>query len=331
MSKKEKIMTPDPVGGLPNYLINLDELGDIIGDALVGDLEDNELQNGIQRSKGFSITSKDYGVEVATWTVPYDMEITGLAFAQEDVRNMGYDDYINIYIDDELYFETIYLKEMQENKDFHSFIKVSKGSIIKIEYINDTGIEKEFNIDIEHINKETINVVIPNPPQEIEPEEPLEPEIELVPIYRVYMRYEGNTKADLDLYCNMFNNADGSDIAPNKTVGFSRRQWGINTSNIVTVPKVSDNHLGYNDRIDSPEILEIYGKPSRYFRLFSSNFKDGDKLTEEVTIEIHKLNSDGTDGLLLGIVNRKQLLFSSDNAKVNFFDFDIETESITEL
>ena len=191
---------------------------------------------------------------------------------------MGYDDYINIYVNDELVVETVYLKEMQEKKNFRTMKNLQEGDIIKIEYINGTGIKKEFKIDIEYLNKTPMSMQpIDPPPIEPDPEpippkpEPEEPPIEpeLVPIYRVYLRYEGAIATDLDIYANLFNNEDGSDISPSRTVGFSRRGWTLESSNMISVARVSDNHLGENDREDEPEIIEIYGQPAQFFRFYT--------------------------------------------------------------
>ena len=330
---------PHDTGGVPNYIVNLPDLEDTIKQAIKNSACNDS--NGIQRSKGFLILSEEIGVEEAIWEVPYEIELTGLTFAQEEVRNMGYDDYINIYIDDELYFETIYLKEVQEGKWFRNMVKVEKGSTIKIEYVNQTDIEKEFKIDLEYITKAPIvfEPISPPPiePEPIEPEKPEaeEPEIEvspeLLPIYRIYLRYEGGVTTDLDIYANLYNSTDGSDITPSKTIGFSRRQWGINTMNIAKVAKVNDNHLGHNDRQNEPEIIEIYGKPSKYFRFFVVNYKDGHKLEEDITMEMYQVDEFGNDSLPLAYIVKHPTLFYNDNARVNFFDFAIETESIVEL
>ena len=340
MSNADKDLKPLDTGGVVNYLVNIEELGEVIADSLDRASTDGDLSTGIQRSKGFLINSLDYGVERIDWTVPFDIEITGLTFAQEDVRNMGYDDYINIFINEELIVETVYLKEMQEEKTFRKMMEVKEGDIITIEYINDTGISKEFKIDIEYINKEPMNMSPATPP-EVSPEDPIPPKpeeeemptppTESLPIYRVYMRYQGGLVTDLDMYVNMFNNLDGSDISTRKTVGFSRRTWGVDTNNLVIMTDVVDNHLNPNAREEEPEIIEIYGKPSNYFRFYVTNYKKGELLTESVSVEIFKVDSNGNDGLLIGKIEKNSARFKDSNAKVHFFNFNIDNESIVEL
>lgn len=340
MSNSDEIIMPLDTGGVPNYLLNIDELSDVIGDAFKSHSTEGCIIEGIQRSKGFLINSLDYGVERAEWIVPFDIEITGITFAQEEVRNMGYDDYINIFVNEELVVETVYLKEMQEKKGFRKMMAVNKDDIITIEYINDTGIEKEFKIDIEYINKEPMSMPPANPP-EVTPEDPIppkpeeedkpEPPTELLPIYRIYMRYQGGLVTDLDMYVNMFNNADGSDVSASKTVGFSRRMWGIDVNNIVIMTDVVDNHLNPNAREEEPEIIEIYGRPSSYFRFYVVNYKKGELLTEDISVEIFKVDSNGNDGISLGRVDKSSGMFTVDGAKVHFFDFNIDNETIVEL
>lgn len=312
-------------GGIPNYLLNIDDMVGIIKDALIPDIESMD-NKPIQRSKGFYIESSDIGVKAVTWNPLYDIEIVGLNFTQGEVRNMGYEDYFNIYIDDEILAETVYLKEIQEKKRFRAYRKVSKGSNIKIEYINNTGISKEFKIDIEYIGYGKIE-----PPTITPPLVEIEPPIELLPIYRVYMRYQDNIKTDLDIYANLFNNDDGSDIKPSRTVGFSRRVWGLDNDNKAVVERVSDDNLGINDREDNPEIIEIFGKPSRHFRFYVRNYRDGHLLSEDVTMEIYKVDVNGNDGDLLFKTSRGSQEFSEEGKSVYFFDFDVETETVLEL
>lgn len=337
----KKVTIPQQAGGVPNYLINLDEVKTAIENT-IGNNSPQDNSSGIQRSKGFLILSESYGVEMATWRVPQDIELTGLTFTQEESRNMGYDDYINIFIDDDVLLETVYLKEMQEVKEFRNTITVKEDSIIEVEYVNDTGIQKEFKIDLEYLNRtpmetpqlDTPPVTPDNPiPPKPEPEEPTlpEPMPDLQPIYRIYLRYEGSVATDLDMYVNMFNNQDGSDITPKQTVGFTRRRWGIDLDNMVDMTRVSDSHLGIDAKENEPEIIEIYGTPSSYYRFYVNSYKYGDRLTENVTIEMFQVDSNGKDALLLHSISKNSQRFSQDNAKVFFFDFDISNQKIVEL
>ena len=312
-------------GSVANYLLNIDELAKIIGDSVTSEESNAEY---IQRSKGFYIKSEIMGVVIEEWEVPYDIELVGVSFSQEDVRNMGYDDYINIYINGEIFVETVFLKEMAETKWFHSLIQLKEGDVIRVEYINDTGIEKEFKLDLDYINKET-KVAPPPLPEIIKPIEP-EPEPDQVPIYRVYMRYESKTTTDLDLYAHLYDKKNGSDITPQKTIGFSRRIWRKDEDNFAIVTQVSNGHTGKYARENDPEIIEIYGRPSRYMQFYVVNYKGGNKLTEDVTLEIFKVGEDGKDIYpALSVSHKPFELFVKDNVRVYFASMLLSSGKVT--
>ena len=73
MSNADKDLKPLDTGGVVNYLVNIEELGEVIADSLDRASTDGDLSTGIQRSKGFLINSLDYGVERIDWTVPFDI------------------------------------------------------------------------------------------------------------------------------------------------------------------------------------------------------------------------------------------------------------------
>ena len=314
-------------GSLPNYLINIDEMAQIISNGITSEKKETEY---IQRSKGFYIKSAERGTVYIDWNIPYPIEVVGITFSQEEVRNMGYNDYINIYINDEIFVETMYLKEMAETKWFHSLIKLKEGDVIKVEYINDTDIEKEFKLDIEYLNEETI-ILHPPLPSIVEPVEP-EPEPTLAASYRIYMRYQGRTTTDLNLYANLYDKKNGEDISPQKTVGFSRRIYRKDEDNFVVMTKVSNGHIGNNDYENEPEIIEVFGRPSRYVKFYVVNYKDGDKLTDDVTLEMFKVDESGNDIYPpLEVIDKPSVSFAKDNVRVYFASMLTSSGKVTVL
>ena len=319
---------------LPNYLVNLDEMSDAINQIYENAEVVNDIDTVIQRSQGFFIKSEDYGIETAEWKIPFDLEITGVDYSQDDVRNLGYDDYINIYLNNELVLETVFLKEMAESKEFLATIKAKENDLLLIEYINDTGIEKEFKIDVNYLNRVDMDMSpqpVPDPiiPEE-PPVEPEEPEIPIDPeyIYKFNLRWQGSVRTDLDLYASMFNETNGSDISPSKTVGFSQRSYTVDNDNKVVMTAVVEDHIASDSRLTKPETILVYGKPSNYIRLYVRVYSYGEQITENVNLEIIK--KDGTVETLLADLVKAPNRFNVNGTRVYYCDFNLNTEGIRE-
>lgn len=137
--------------GLFNYIINLDEMSESIVKAYTSKYL---MNNGIQMSKGLLIEQSSYGDKEITWTVSNDIFITGIRFTINNLRNIGYDDNWDMYIDNINIMSSVYVKEMNEYKRFRNLYFVSKGQVIKFIYHNRTDIIKDLWFDLDYIQKD---------------------------------------------------------------------------------------------------------------------------------------------------------------------------------
>lgn len=105
-------------GTLPSYWVNLEELAKIF----INIPNSSKLVDyGKQKIDGLimNINHKE-DEQIITWKPKEDYTVlTGIEFFANDVRNIGYANSFDMYIDDELYFENIYIKEIAEYKRFN--------------------------------------------------------------------------------------------------------------------------------------------------------------------------------------------------------------------
>ena len=133
---------------LPNYVINFEELVESIFDSYTSM---KLLKSGEQKSKGFAIHSLEGDQEI-TWQAKSEVFITGVLFGVDDVRNIGYEDNWDMYLEDEPIMESIYLKEMYEYKQFRTPLKVEQGQTVRIIYKNKTN-DKTVWYDIDYFER----------------------------------------------------------------------------------------------------------------------------------------------------------------------------------
>lgn len=144
---------------LPNYIVNLEEMVKAIAQ---GYTSMKLMSSGRQRSKGLVLSSDMKGSKAITWVAPHDLVITGIRFGVDDIRNLGYSDYWDMYIDDVQIMSSVFLKEVNEYKRFRNFYPVVQGQAIKFVYHNIHDIPKEIWYDIDYIQTDipTIEVTI---------------------------------------------------------------------------------------------------------------------------------------------------------------------------
>ena len=189
---------------IPSYVLNWEELLDIIGDKLqvniedieLGDLEDFlkanldaiiELLNqilellknrGTQRVHSISNhIPAVVGVYKFTTTFDYDIFLTGITYSQSGWK---YQDSWDLMVGENLLFDEVCTKELGEQKQFNVFYFVPAGTPIDILFHNDSGNSRLIWFDIEYLGLSTnssIPVPEPIPPEDpTPPEEPEEPE-----------------------------------------------------------------------------------------------------------------------------------------------------------
>lgn len=153
-------------GTLPSYWVNLEELAKILTDIVNSS---KLIDYGKQKIDGLMINvNHNQNQQEIIWQPKEEFAIlTGIEFSANDVRNIGYDNSFDMYIDDELYFEDIYIKETNEYKRFNvrkllnrdnkiRFLFKNKDKMIEnlffhIHYIGDIPVKK-YNIICVDIN-----------------------------------------------------------------------------------------------------------------------------------------------------------------------------------
>ena len=160
---------------IPSYVLNWEELLDIIGDKLqvniedieLGDLEDFlkanldaiiELLNqilellknrGTQRVHSISNhIPAVVGVYKFTTTFDYDIFLTGITYSQSGWK---YQDSWDLMVGENLLFDEVCTKELGEQKQFNVFYFVPAGTPIDILFHNDSGNSRLAWFDIEYI------------------------------------------------------------------------------------------------------------------------------------------------------------------------------------
>lgn len=144
--------------GLPNYVINWDELTTLLEKALedvvVRSIKDVK---GTQKVCGFSqsIPALQNDFKIVEWTLDRNIVITGLTYSQSAWKG---EDYWELWIDDDILFETVYTKELGEQKHWEVVHTISPGQTIKLVLHNISGNSRDVWIDFEYLDSlENIN------------------------------------------------------------------------------------------------------------------------------------------------------------------------------
>ena len=195
---------------LASYIVNWEELIPMLQD-LLENLTARGIKdvNGTQKIKGFaeSIPAIQATYKVVDWTLSTNIVMTAVTVNQSSWVGS---DYWELWIDGELIFETVFTKELGEQKHWEVVHPVAMGQNIKIILHNNTGNSRDIWSDIEYLEVGEFEVVEPEEPEEPEdgelipdpdppvdpeepepePEEPIEPE-EPEPAHsaRVRVRY----------------------------------------------------------------------------------------------------------------------------------------------
>lgn len=159
---------------LPSYWTNINEIG-ILFSRLLNLL--SVVDYGKQKIKGLNMeVNHRLDEQDLVWSPEEDFVIiTGIEFAPNENRNIGYDNSFDLYIDDKKLFEDIYIKEVGEYKRFEvrkildknsklKFVLKNKDKLIEnvmfhIHYIGDLEIKKYV---IYYIDEETGEIITQN-------------------------------------------------------------------------------------------------------------------------------------------------------------------------
>lgn len=171
----------------PSYIINWEELLEILGDKLeidindidLGDLEDylyEQFGTIIDLLKQILELLKDKGVQrvhaianhIPAVVAPYkftttfdeDVLLTGVTYSQSAWK---YQDNWDLVVDGNVLFEEVGTKEIGESKQMNVFYFVPAGKEINIIFHNDSGNSRLVWFDIEYIGL-SMNSYIPTPP-----------------------------------------------------------------------------------------------------------------------------------------------------------------------
>lgn len=147
---------------LPSYIVNFDELEDLLKEALsntvVKDIAD---LYGVQKVKGFykPIPAIKSEYKIVEFIPDESIIITGISYSQSAWKA---NDYWDLYIGDEKLFENVYTKELGEQKHWEVINPVNAGVPIKIILNNQSGNSRHVWVDIEYVKLADI-VANPNP------------------------------------------------------------------------------------------------------------------------------------------------------------------------
>lgn len=144
---------------LPAYVINWQELKDILSDKLSNVIvKDLSSLQGVHRTKGFYI--KVPAIKSAFTIVKFqqntNLVMTGVTFAQSGWKA---EDYWELYIGGEKHFETIFTKEVATEKNWQVIEPIDKNTEIKLVLHNNSGNSRDVWVDLDFIElRDTIPI-----------------------------------------------------------------------------------------------------------------------------------------------------------------------------
>ena len=166
---------------LPSYIINWDEIVPLLENALqevvIKTMKDVP---GTQKIKGsaVSIPALQGNFSVFEWKVDRKIVLTGLTYSQSAWKG---EDYWELWVDGDRLFETVYTKELGEQKHWEVIYPVEPMQTIKVVLSNVSGNSRDVWTDLEYLELDIGARLRPredgeNPddpkPEEPKPEEP---------------------------------------------------------------------------------------------------------------------------------------------------------------
>lgn len=148
------------------------------------------------------------------------------------------------------------------------------------------------------------------------------PEVEHAYDYKIVMRWQSNVSTDMDLH--VFFNSDS-----NKHLYYGQKTIEKDENNKAWYDFDFMKHSGDNDYVTKPEISTILGQPFRTANVKVKAFARFDKLTDDVVVEVIKINSSGNEE----IVKEYRVTVDDLNKTHCYYvcDIDLETDSVTRV
>ncbi|MCG8538749.1 MAG: hypothetical protein MJA82_02265 [Clostridia bacterium] len=138
--------------GLPSYIINWEELKELLEDAL-GDLVVRSIRDvkGVQRVWGSaqSVPALRGNYKILEWTLNKNIVITGITYSQSAWKG---EDYWELWVDGDRLFETVYTKELGEQKHWEVLHPINEGQTIKVVLHNVSGNSRNVWVDVEYLD-----------------------------------------------------------------------------------------------------------------------------------------------------------------------------------
>lgn len=138
--------------GLPSYVINWSELKELLEDAL-GDLVVRSIKDvkGVQRVLGFAqnIPALQAEYKVVEWTPDKNIVITGVTYSQSAWKG---EDYWELWVDGDRLFETVYTKELGDQKHWEVLHPINAGQVVKLVLHNVSGNSRDVWVDLEFLD-----------------------------------------------------------------------------------------------------------------------------------------------------------------------------------
>ncbi len=138
--------------GLPSYIINWEELKELLEDAL-GNLVVRSIRDvkGVQRVWGSaqSVPALRGNYKILEWTLNKNIVITGITYSQSAWKG---EDYWELWVDGDRLFETVYTKELGEQKHWEVLHPINEGQTIKVVLHNVSGNSRNVWVDVEYLD-----------------------------------------------------------------------------------------------------------------------------------------------------------------------------------
>ena len=347
-------------GMLPSYWVNLDEVAQIFLELLS---KKKYTDYGKQKVDGIILdVIQDVSKQEIIWNVTEDLiALTGIEFLPNDCRNIGYLNSFDMYIDDELYFENIYIKEVEEYKHFNIRKPLKKGSTIKfifnnndnmleylmfnIHYIGDIKVKK-YNIickDIDTnaiIQQKELFLVEPFEEQEVCPTEIegytkisedcviVNQETTNEEIVFYYKKEELPILHQYDILCKLYwESSIDLDlhclIDGQEEVSFKNKELLIDNNNGCWLDY---DYIKWNNE---PEVITILGFTDKKALLKINHYSGNLSDNEKIRVEIYKKGTDKMDILLREFSILGANL--SHKTPVNVCEIDLKTQKVIKL
>mgnify|MGYP001398914339 CR=1 FL=1 len=147
---------------LPRYVINLSDIIDQLNfkfDSSNNDI--NKYKTGIRRCKGFRIVN-NVNQEIKTWQPITDITLTGITIGTSHESYCS-NDTISILINDIVWLDNIYVKNMYQYKTIYSPKLIPKNSTITIIYNkhpDNKNNKSSIWIDLDYIGEKILYTII---------------------------------------------------------------------------------------------------------------------------------------------------------------------------